>query len=422
MSTPLPRILLVDDNHAIHQDYRKILEPQNSRVELATLEAELFDEPISKVAGSFQLTSAFQGQDAIQEVENAKAAGAPFSVAFVDIRMPPGIDGVETTAKLWKIDPDLQVILCSAHSDYSFVDVLQRLGATDRLLILKKPFENIEVLQIALSLTQKWNFLQASRAKIEQLDAAVEARTRALKETSRQLFEAHKLEAVARLANGMAHEVNNPLAVTMASLDFIKEELTRVSSTNPELTEAVDACEHALEGAGRIVAIVEAVRGFARTQGGTSESLSLAVFLNEALSRIQTELPEGIALERDLQPTPKILAPVGGLTLALSSLISNAVMARPGTGDLYTIHVTAGIEANGWPYLEVRDEGVGIAPENLPKLFEPFFTTRPVGMGTGLGLCATHGLISRLGGTVEVRSELGKGTRVRLRIPPDPTN
>src|SRR5258708_17503219 len=89
-------------------------------------------------------------------------------MAFVDVRMPPGWDGVETTAKIWEKYPDLQVVLCTAYSDYSWEDMLKKLGYSDRLVILKKPFETIEVLQLAVSMTEKWRLHQHAKISVNE--------------------------------------------------------------------------------------------------------------------------------------------------------------------------------------------------------------------------------------------------------------
>src|SRR4051812_11630547 len=134
------RILIVDDNIAIHDDFKKVLAaPGGNAGELEDLEAALFDQvaPAAAIQREFELASAFQGREAYEMVQAACAEGRPFSVAFVDMRMPPGWDGLETIEHLWKVDPQLQIVICSAYSDHSWNDVCERLGDRDALLILK---------------------------------------------------------------------------------------------------------------------------------------------------------------------------------------------------------------------------------------------------------------------------------------------
>src|SRR5438094_9421360 len=114
-------------------------------------------------------------------------AGRPYAMAFVDVRMGPGWDGIETTAKLWEAYPDLQVVICTAHSDYSWDDMVAKLGYSERLVILKKPFDNVEVQQLANALTQKWCLLQQAKVRMEDLERSVSARTEQLQTANAQL-------------------------------------------------------------------------------------------------------------------------------------------------------------------------------------------------------------------------------------------
>src|SRR5688572_17041519 len=127
------RILVVDDNRAIHDDFRKILSsPHAASVELDQAEAAIFGSATQLAPSAvFQIDSAFQGAEAIHLIEQSLCDGNPYPMAFMDVRMPPGLDGIETTAEIWKRHPDLQVVLCTAYSDYSWTELLAKLGATD---------------------------------------------------------------------------------------------------------------------------------------------------------------------------------------------------------------------------------------------------------------------------------------------------
>jgi PAS domain S-box-containing protein len=171
------RILVIDDNPAIHDDFRKIF-GGNAEGEVfdATAAAFFGDAPKSAGETEFTINSAFQGQEGLARVEAAVAEGRRYAMAFVDVRMPPGLDGIETVARIWKIDPDLQIVLCTAYSDYSWDEMIAKVGKSDRLVILKKPFDNIEVLQLANALTEKWQLLQEVKRKVEGLEGMVSAR------------------------------------------------------------------------------------------------------------------------------------------------------------------------------------------------------------------------------------------------------
>ena len=154
------RLLVVDDNPAIYQDIVKILasEEDDKEIEHKELLAKLFgsNPKPTKTNLHYTIDSAFQGADAVKLVQNSIENDKPYALAFIDILMPPGMDGVETTKSIWKIDPDIQVVICTAYGDYSWNELTNQLGINDNFLILKKPFDSIEVRQLACCLAQKW--------------------------------------------------------------------------------------------------------------------------------------------------------------------------------------------------------------------------------------------------------------------------
>jgi CheY-like chemotaxis protein len=147
------RILAVDDNRAIHDDLRKILAEDTIGMPDLLEDEELIFSEVQTRATVFELDSAYQGQEALVMVNQAMAQDRPYAVAFVDIRMPPGWDGVETILQLWGADPNLQVVICTAYSDYSWKDIVRVLGKCDSLVILKKPL----ICPTAGCLTNSWN-------------------------------------------------------------------------------------------------------------------------------------------------------------------------------------------------------------------------------------------------------------------------
>jgi len=168
---PNRRILIVDDNPSIHTDFRDILCPANvGSAANQALEAALFEEDLPATGQiSFEVDSAYQGQEGLAKVERALAENRPYALAFVDVRMPPGWDGIETIARLWKVDPELQVVVCTAYADYSWDEMRRKVGQPDSLLVLKKPFDNIEVQQLAHALTKKWLLTNQTRLQIQEL-------------------------------------------------------------------------------------------------------------------------------------------------------------------------------------------------------------------------------------------------------------
>jgi diguanylate cyclase (GGDEF)-like protein len=206
MNGPEPaRILIVDDNRAIHEDYRKILAFSGSDSALTDLERKLYGEAgrPRPAALEFRVDSAYDGQEALRLVEQAAAEQFPYCLAFVDMRMPPGWDGLETIQWLWAADPRLQVVICSAHSGYNWKQITERLGQSHRLLLLKKPFEPIEALQFAHALTRKWRNERALREQLDSLERVVSASTQGLEAANRQLRYMATHDALTALPNGM---------------------------------------------------------------------------------------------------------------------------------------------------------------------------------------------------------------------------
>jgi diguanylate cyclase (GGDEF)-like protein len=185
MTDKASRILVIDDNSSIHDDFRKVLLGAASSAELSGDEEAIFGRTDRQAAPPpFEVDSAMQGKDGYEKVVDAVATGNPYQLAFVDMRMPPGWDGVQTIQKLWEADPNLQVVICSAYSEYSFERIVKSLGATDRLLILKKPFDSLEVSQVATALTAKWHATARAGLKLAEIEKLVKQRTDELKQAA----------------------------------------------------------------------------------------------------------------------------------------------------------------------------------------------------------------------------------------------
>ena len=151
------RVLVIDDNPSIHDDFKKVLGSKLGQDDgLDADELLLFGEPDPTPSRQYyEVDSASQGQIGLEKVREALRIERPYAMAFVDMRMPPGWDGLETIERLWEVDAHLQVVICSAHGDYDWTQLIVRLGQPDKLLVVKKPFEPIEVLQCANALTSK---------------------------------------------------------------------------------------------------------------------------------------------------------------------------------------------------------------------------------------------------------------------------
>ena len=226
------RVLIIDDNRAIQEDFRTILGDQDP---VRAAEARLFGMP---AAVSFQMDFAAQGQEGLQLVEQALAAGSPYAMAFVDVRMPPGWDGIETTRRIWEVDPDLQIVICTAYSDYSWDELSDALGQSDRLLILKKPFDTIEVVQLAHALTDKWRLLQESKRTVATLEQAVAVRTAELDSSNSALrLEIEERGVIEALLRDTQEKLEERVEARTQELNYVKAALDEhaiVAITDPQ--------------------------------------------------------------------------------------------------------------------------------------------------------------------------------------------
>ncbi|MBS0164832.1 response regulator [Nitrospira sp. CMX1] len=217
------RILVIDDNVNIHEDFRKILCPPIESGALDHARAALFGEtPTIPTQLSYDLEFATQGREGFGLVQTAHQRGTPYAAAFVDMRMPPGWDGLETIEHLWYVDPEIQIVICSAYSDHPWEDVSRRIGDTDKLLILMKPFSSIEVVQMANALTKKWNLARAVKQQIEGLAQDVSRRTTDVRTVNQRLQE----QIANRMTGTSSGESREPVGATLRQ----KEEFLAIVS------------------------------------------------------------------------------------------------------------------------------------------------------------------------------------------------
>ena len=185
------RILVCDDNDAIHKDFRKVLTavPDKKRA-IDLLEETLFDDGAPKTSRTdalanlvFEIDSAYQGRDALSMAEQAHADGRPYTTVFMDVRMPPGWDGILTAQKIWEKLPHTEIVIVTAYSDYTWEEMIDKLGFNGRLLFIKKPFDSLTVRQMTLNLVNKWNLrhnmlltCRDARARLEEAGETEENR------------------------------------------------------------------------------------------------------------------------------------------------------------------------------------------------------------------------------------------------------
>jgi EAL domain-containing protein (putative c-di-GMP-specific phosphodiesterase class I)/CheY-like chemotaxis protein len=249
------RLLVIDDNPAIHEDFRKILcRDSQSTLALNEAEAELFGDVAAETThNAFFIESAFQGEEGLELVRHAMTERRPYALVFLDVRMPPGWDGIDTAVRIWEVDPNVQIVLCTAYSDYSWKEILAKLGRSDRLMILKKPFDNIEVLQLADALTRKWQRAHDGNRHLAALQHMIRDRSAELGgRTTTNIDEGH-LEMASEAANTsvrrqllLEDELRHSLEAGHVSVQY--QPLFNISTRRVTSLEALARWRHPAKG------------------------------------------------------------------------------------------------------------------------------------------------------------------------------
>jgi signal transduction histidine kinase len=434
------RILVIDDNRAIHDDLRKILSVSSSlSIDLGEDEMALF------------------GQEGLDCIEKSLRENRPYALAFVDVRMPPGWDGVETTSKIWEQYPDLQVVMCTAYSDYSWEEMLRRLGYSDRMVILKKPFNNIEVLQLAIAMTEKWSLYQRTKLHLDDLERIVRERTIALKAANTDLIAANLLliegtekvtaalnerrlveqtlfhenielqtasESKSRFLANMSHELRTPLNGIIGFAEFLVDGKPGTVNTKQKeyLEEILNSGKHLLE-------LINDVLDLAKVQSGKMELHPSKFIVGKVIEEVCANT-ESIAHKKSIRIKVKIAPEISEVTLdkqkfkqVLYNLLSNAMKFSEDGGSVEIVAEAQGADRFR---LLVKDSGIGIKSEDLQRLFKEFEQIDSGRSrrheGTGLGLALTQKIVEFQGGKISAESEFGNGSCFTVVLPLVTTN
>ena len=402
------RILLIDDMPSIHEDFRKILVNTPAARELDEFEAAMFGQTAPRPCNGFELDSAYQGLEGVAKVEASVRAGRPYAMAFVDMRMPPGLDGVETIERLWRIDPQVQIVICTAYSDHSWEEVLARLDVQDRLLVLKKPFDIIEISQLARTLTVKWALARRVALQMSSLQEAVQDLTA----TDAALRQSNiDLEA---FSYSVAHDLRSPLK----SIDGFSHLLKKtVSGDNAE--KSIHYLNRIRAGVRQMDELTEGLLSLAKVSRTSlkAETVDLTAMAERVLDDCQ-ERDTGRAVKLRVESDLTAIGDPALLRQVMENLLANAwkFTANAATPEIEVGQLPASHES---AVFFVRDNGAGFDMAYVDKLFGIFqrLHSSDEFAGTGIGLATTHRIIARHAGRIWAEGAVGQGATFFFTLP-----
>ena len=425
------RLLVIDDNPSIHKDFETILVDEEECSALSALRSQVFGDGAgtATIKSVYQLDFASQGKEGCEKIQQACSEGRPYEVVFVDMRMPPGWDGLRTIEHIRQVDAHIQVVICTAYSDYSWSEITKRLGRSDNLLILKKPFDSTEVAQLASALTEKWSLTKQAALKTEQLEKMVAERTNELEKTN----EALKKEIIER------QEAEQRQAELIETVDNINRELKDFASIVSHDLKAplrgikslatwlLDDCSDKLgkEGneqlnllLGQVDRMYELIDGvFRYSRAGRTEEHPLQVDLNTFIPEIVDMLapPQHIHITLE-NKMPIIECEQTRIMQLFQNLLGNAIKYMDKSEGQITIGCIE--EGDFWKF-SIADNGPGIEEKHYERIFKMFhaLSVQDKPEGTGVGLTIAKKIVEMCEGKIWLESQVGKGSTFFFTLP-----
>jgi signal transduction histidine kinase len=360
----------------------------------------------SQLSAHFQVLEAVDGQQAIE-----KAGQFLPDIILLDMMMPEK-DGLQACRELREHTPtaSIPVVLLTARADEETKLAALSAGASD---FLAKPFSTTELHVRIKNLVESHQY----QCKLSKQKQVLESTIEQLKETETQLVQTEKLASLGRMSAGIIHEINNPLNFATTGLFTLRNKGKYVAPEQQE--EYQEILRDIEDGIKRVKTIVSDLRMFTHPDTESRDQVEVTEVVAASLRFLSNEWKDRIQIERKLVEHQTIWANKNKLIHVVVNLLQNsvdAIKAKTYTGEKATITIEGRVEP-GKSFLVVRDNGTGIAAEHLDKIFDPFYTTKDVGEGMGLGLSICYRIVQEYDGRISVKTEPGKFCEFTLEFP-----
>ena len=381
------------------------IDSKKSRILIADDEPDMLRYLTSQLSTNFQVLEAVDGRQAIE-----KASQFLPDVIVCDMMMPEK-SGLEVCREIRQRTPtkSTPILMLTARADEETKLMALAAGAND---FITKPFSTTELRVRLKNLVDTFHLQQKLLRQNQLLEATIEQ----LKETEVQLVHSEKLASLGRMSAGIIHEINNPLNYAKTGLYVLRNSIES-PSTNEEAS--LEVLQDIQEGIDRIDRIVSDLRIFTHPNVTQIERIQIAELVTSALRLLSHELHNKVTVENEICSDQMIWANRNQVTQVLVNVLQNAIYAvekKASAEKPPTIWLRA-FQDYEHSFVIIRDNGEGISPENIPKIFDPFFTSKDVGEGMGLGLSICYRIMQQHGGSIEVQSERGVYSEFTLRFP-----
>lgn len=402
------RILVVDDEQSILDSYKTVLagthEVDDSIDEAQQLATSLFGDTQGDQSSAdlpvFDLVQCRQGDEAVEAVRTAIEYGNRFAVVFLDIRMPPGPDGVWTAQQIRQLDADIQIVIVTGYSDINPLEIAKRVGPPDKLLYTQKPFHRHELLQFAFALSAKWFAEKQLRGSFNEITEIVYDRTKELEKANAQLREHEQLKD--EFVINVSHELRTPLTIFS---NIVSNLLAGVSGpVNSQQRKDLETANKEIARLGRIIGdFLDITRIDAGKMDLKLKPVAIQSLVEDAVNLFRPLAQNKNVEITALLPDKELVINCDGdmISRTINNLIDNAVKFSPGSEGKVIVRVKDLGDEVG---VDVEDNGMGIISDDIGKVFNRFVQIErkagPGMQGTGLGLAISKELVEMHGGRI----------------------